>query len=242
MKILTWNINHRISKKKIPREMAEALASLSPDIIVLTEYVEGPSHNQFLADLKSEGFSYWRLSEYKERQNRIFIASRMPLGDGNSKAPTDIIEAVPCNVLHVTIPQIELNVLGLRMPLPMNPQQKKEWWDWVTTTARKSQKNRFIILGDFNTELTSKGPNGAVRLLNLAENGWQHASPVTGGSWWLCRDDIIYEHRLDHAFFSKHFTLRSSEYIIENGKYIFAKKPGAMSDHAVLLVDVDIKL
>lgn len=60
MKILTWNINHRISKKKIPREMAEALASLSPDIIVLTEYVEGPSHNQFLADLKSNGFSDWR--------------------------------------------------------------------------------------------------------------------------------------------------------------------------------------
>ena len=247
MKILTWNINHRISKKKIPREMAEALASLSPDIIVLTEYVEGPSHNQFLADLKSQGFSYWRLSEYKERQNRIFIASRMPLGDGNIIAPTDIIEAVPCNASHVTIPQINLNVLGLRMPLPMNSQQKKKWWDWVTTTARKNQKNPFVILGDFNTEPTTKGPDGGVRLLNLEENGWQHASPVTGASWWVRRDDIVYEHRLDHAFFSNHFTIRDSKYITERGEYVFVKKPGelkpnAMSDHAVLLVDVDLKM
>ncbi len=57
MKILTWNINHRIGKKKIPLEMADALASLSPDIIVLTEYVQGPSHDRFLNDLKSNGFT-----------------------------------------------------------------------------------------------------------------------------------------------------------------------------------------
>jgi len=201
---------------------------------------------QFIADLKSHGFTYWRLSEYKARQNRIFIASRMPLGDGNIKVPTDIIDAVPCNVLHVTIPQINLNVLGLRMPLPMNAQQKKKWWDWVTTTAHNNQKNPFIMLGDFNTELTTKGPNGAVRLRNLAENSWQHASPVNGASWWIRRDDVIYEHRLDHAFFSKHFTVRNAEYIADHGEYVFVKKPGemkpkAMSDHAVLLVEFDVK-
>ncbi|MDO8872608.1 MAG: endonuclease/exonuclease/phosphatase family protein [Methanoregula sp.] len=246
MKILTWNINHRIGKKKIPIEMADALASLSPDIIVLTEYVQGPSHDRFLNDLKSNGFSYRRLSEFKEQQNRIFIASRMLLKDGDIKAPTDIIEAVRCNALHVTIPQIDLNILGLRMPLPMNAVQKKSWWDWVTDVAERNQGHPFIYLGDFNTDISTKGPNGWRQITKLKENGWNHALPKDGASWWMRRNGVIFANKLDHAFFSKKLSVRNAEYITESSGYIFVKKPGelkpkAMSDHAVLLVEFDVK-
>ena len=48
--------------------------------------------------------------------------------------------------------------------------------------------------------------------------------------------------KLDHALLSsKHFASPQSEYLTESAPYIFARKPGAMSDHAVLLVDADLK-
>ena len=232
--------------------MSGALASLDADIVVLTEYVPDPKYDiQFQKDLKLSGFSEVLISDHygpeNDVHNRILIASRMPMNKGAIKAPTDIIDGVPNNIFHVFIPEMGLGILGLRMPLPMEAGKKKDWWDWVTEVAEENRNHPFIILGDFNTEPTTKGPDGGVRLLNLEENGWQHASPVTGASWWVRRDDIVYEHRLDHAFFSNHFTIRDPKYITEHGEYVFVKKPGelkpnAMSDHAVLLVDVDLKM
>ena len=58
MKLLTWNINHRTKEKSIPDHMAEAIASLSPDVIVLTEYVHSLSRKTFIEQLTDNGFSY----------------------------------------------------------------------------------------------------------------------------------------------------------------------------------------
>lgn len=60
MKLLTWNVNHRAKEHKIPDYMAKAIASLSPDVIVLTEYVSpkscltasGQSHQKFIKQLE----------------------------------------------------------------------------------------------------------------------------------------------------------------------------------------------
>jgi exonuclease III len=241
MKILTWNINHRIHPKKIPRTMAESLASLSPDFIVLTEYVQGQSHAQFLDDLKSQGYPHVILSPFKTRQNRILIASRSPLKAGALQGPTDIIEAVPCNVLHVVEESSGINVLGLRMPLPMNSTQKKAWWDWITKIALENKDNPFIITGDFNTDPEkSPGPNGSIRFDKLNETGWTFDLPKSFSWWWNNKDEFGW--KLDHTFLnSRHFTHPHSEYLTESGPYIFARKNTAMSDHAVLLVEANFK-
>ena len=42
MKLLTWNINHCTFYNVIPYHMAKAIASLTPDVLVLTEYVPRP--------------------------------------------------------------------------------------------------------------------------------------------------------------------------------------------------------
>lgn len=221
--------------------MAKSLASLSPDIIVLTEYVQGQSHDQFLSDLKSHGFPYVMLSPFKIKQNRIFIASRTPLKAGSIQGPTDIIEAVQCNVLHVEEETSGVNVLGLRMPLPMNSTQKKAWWDWVMTTAQENKHKPFIITGDFNTDpKKSPGPNGGIRFDKLNENGWTYDLPKTFSWWWNNKDEFGW--KLDHTFLSsRHFTHPHSEYIQEFGSYAFARRPTAMSDHAVLLVEANFK-
>ena len=59
MRIVAWNINHRIREKAVPIQMTEAIVSLEPDVIVLTEYVHGPSCAAFLDELRRHGYPYW---------------------------------------------------------------------------------------------------------------------------------------------------------------------------------------
>jgi exonuclease III len=238
MKILTWNINHRTQPKKIPPQMAEALASLEPDTIVLTEYVKGPAHDQFLHDLKAKGYAHPALSPEKKRQNSILIVSRTPLKPGTVTGPENIIEAVPCNVLHV-VENSGVHVLAVRMPLPMTAALKKDWWDWVTRVAEENRHLPFIITGDFNTDPeVTKGPNGKVRFANLRKNGWLFDLPATP-SWWNTHEGGS---KLDHTLLSaSHFGNPHSVYLTGSGPYVFARKAGAMSDHAVLLVDAMMK-
>lgn len=248
MRILTWNVAHqtRTANKNLSN-MAEALASLSPDIIVLTEYVEGVKHDHFVSDLKEQGFPYYRISERVPRQNQVFIASRMELNAGSIPVPLiPDAPAVPSNMLHVSLPENGVEILGLRLPAFDDParvtrEKRNAWWDWVLATARKNNNCPFIILGDFNTDPGYPNADGKVRFTQFKELGWTHALPDSGASWWGRTKTGEYERKLDHVLLSRHFTLNNARYCTESGQYTFTKKEGAMSDHAVLIVDIDLK-
>jgi endonuclease/exonuclease/phosphatase family metal-dependent hydrolase len=251
MKIVTWNLNHRAGRNKVQpgdiRKVAGALVSLDTDIVVLTEYVPDPTYDsQFQKDLKLSGFSEVLISDHygpeKGVHNRILIASRIPMKKGAIKAPTDIIDAVPNNIFHVTVPELNLNILGLRMPLPMKAEKKKDWWDWVTAVAEENRNHPFIILGDFNTDVSTRGPNGGIRFTKITEDGWQRVSP-SGQSYWS--QDLTTQSRLDHALFTRHFVIKTADYKISNKDFVFTKTPmtdtpEAISDHAVLQVEFDL--
>ena len=254
MKIITWNVAHQATtgNKKNLLHMAEALATLSPDIIVLTEYVPSDQDNKFSSDLKKQGYEC-KISkglEPLEKKNQVLIASRRYMELETLTPPSDIYPDAPWNIIHVTIPELNLGILGLRMPVKMKAAQMKTWWDWVTVVAEKNQNHPFIILGDFNTDECSKGPNGGRRIIKLKEDGWYHALPAEGASYYSQRGGVISPFRIDHAFFSKHLTVLSSEYRTEYGPYRFAKTPDtllnagnkvkAMSDHAMLVVEFDL--
>ncbi len=246
MKILTWNVAHQThtANKNLPL-MAEALASLSPDIIVLTEYVPGKLHKKFTADLTSRGFS-WTISPASptiRRQNQVLIASCTPLAPGEIQAPL-ISPAFPSNVLHVRFPQSGFEVLGMRVPMPLDLAIRNKYWNWIAATAHQSRDRPTIILGDLNNDTGARGPEGGVRFNQLKEDGWYRA-PAAGKSYWS-KDGTI-ESRLDHALFSPHFVIGKSEYITEHGPFLFANtqpknfNPKAMSDHAILLVEFELK-
>ena len=44
VRLLAWNVNHRMRPRHIPTWVAEIIGEQRPDIVVLTEYVEGPDH------------------------------------------------------------------------------------------------------------------------------------------------------------------------------------------------------
>jgi endonuclease/exonuclease/phosphatase family metal-dependent hydrolase len=249
MKILTWNVGHQATpgKRDNLSRMAEALATLSPDIIVLTEYAPGNVPNKLTSDLGFMGFKPIT-SECRstKMQNHVLIASRMHLEQSDSGVPLDSYHAIPCNALQVTIPEFSLGILGLRMPVQMTAAQKKRWWDWITAVAEKNRDHPFIILGDFNTDVDSGGPHGWKRMMKLKEDGWYHAQPKEGASFWFHgRDGVVSPFTIDHAFFSQPLSVKNAEYITESGEFVFVKIPGelkpkAMSDHAVLLVEFDL--
>jgi len=135
VKIIAWNINHRTLEMAIPDQMVEALVSLTPDVIVRTEYVHGPSRGSFLATLAKHGFGHWCVSDPWPQENQVLIAARTDLERGSIRAP-EIDRSVPSNVLHVHLPQDGVEILGLRVPdHSKDAKTKRACWDWILETA-----------------------------------------------------------------------------------------------------------
>lgn len=101
MKLLAWNLNHRAAKRRIPAWIATAIAEQSPDILVLTEYVEGPDHASFLDALSAQGLGNYSLTSQPGGENQLLIASRDPQRRSRLNVP-DIHPSVPPNVLEVS--------------------------------------------------------------------------------------------------------------------------------------------
>src|SRR5262245_24125606 len=76
MRIVTWNLNHRGKRRVIPPGVAMALRTMRPDIVVLTEYVQGPMHAAFVAALASAGLANVTWSSPVAGHNQILIASK----------------------------------------------------------------------------------------------------------------------------------------------------------------------
>lgn len=236
MNLLAWNVNHRTCKKKIPPEMGDAIAAVAPDIISLTEYVSGPSHERFIADLASTGLVHTVISTVTPRQNSVLIASRTPLLLGEIQGPP-ICPSLPSNVLHVVVPNLDLEVSGLRVPdYSKTPALRRDCWDWILATAREVCHRPFVLLGDLNTDPDYPRSRCGDRLDRMETEGWQRAKPA-GSSYWTVRGGE--GRRLDHAFVTGHFRILRSAYITESGPFTFAGKGSeAISDHAALLVEL----
>jgi endonuclease/exonuclease/phosphatase family metal-dependent hydrolase len=248
MKFLTYNVAHqtRESNKNLPG-MAGALASLSPDIIVLTEYVQGLQHDRFVADLKDLDFPYTLVSQKTPGENQVLVASRTPLKQGSITPPlVRDAPSVPSNMLHVCVPDRGCEVLGLRIPAfddaaTIRKEKRNAYWDWILRTAQEKMDRPFVIMGDFNTDPAYANADGGVRFTQLEKLSYIHALPKDGDSWWGKSVGGEYAKRLDHVILSRHFTVKDAQYRTESEEYFFARNPEAMSDHAALLVEAELK-
>lgn len=251
MKLLTWNINHRTEEKAIPPHMAEAINSLGPDVFVLTEFVDGLSRKNFYARLESFGYTY-KISQELDGQNQVLIASRTPLLKGDIHVtPSEPVNlpneplipvAFPSNVLHVKVPEKGFEILGLRVPMPLKSANRRACWEWIMATAQEHCTDPFVMIGDFNIDRRYSPVKCGKRFDQLGDIGMLHAdaAPASDVSYIPPTGDV--GTRIDHAFLSRHFINPRARYISESDHYVFAgNKPGAMSDHAVLLVEAELK-
>jgi len=236
MRLLTWNVNHRATRKRIPEGMSDAIGSLSPDVVVLTEYVPGPTREEFVAGLGSVGLGNVMTTPRVAGQNSILIASRTPLVSGDIFTPA-IDPAFPSNGLHVHVPRHDIEILGLRIPdYSRSPALRRECWDWIESVASALRFRPSAILGDLNTDPSYPQTRCGDRFGRMESHGWSQAKP-SGSSYWTVRGSQ--GRQLDHAFLSPHFQIHDATYIRESSSFTFAG-PGteALSDHAPLLVEV----
>jgi endonuclease/exonuclease/phosphatase family metal-dependent hydrolase len=238
MRIVTWNLNHRARRRDIPGDVGEVIASLKPDLIVLTEYVSGLSEPRFLAQLKLAGMSQVTISEFTPSQNQILVASHMRLVDRRLRPP-DIDVALPSNIVHVGVPDSDLEVVGLRIPdYSRMPRVRRQCWDWVEKVAAAWLPHPSILIGDFNTDPGYSKARCGPRIATMVDAGWSLAAPESGSSYWTL---FGLGKRLDHAFVSPHFKVLAAEYAKEVNGFRLARGRGALSDHAALVVDISRK-
>jgi endonuclease/exonuclease/phosphatase family metal-dependent hydrolase len=219
MKLLTWNVNHRTLPRPIPDLVPAAIEELSPDLLVLTEYVRGPSHRSFLSRLAGLGLCHALVSPETRGQNSVMMACRRPLAPGHISAPP-IAPALPYNFLHVELSEDRLQVLGIRIPdYSRQSRIRKACWDWLCSRAAELVHSPIVMIGDFNSDPNYSKFRCGDRFAQLVEDGWQLALPKDGASYWSPNNHAV---RIDHAFVSKDYRVISARYIDRVGKLILA--------------------
>lgn len=237
MKLLTWNVNHRTRPRPIPDLVPEAIKALEPDLLVLTEYVRGPSHRSFLSSLAEFGLIHTLISPEVRGQNSVIIASRRPLAPGRIYAPP-IAPALPHNFLHVELPEDGLQVIGIRIPdYSRQSSIRKACWDWLCSRAAELVHTPIVMIGDFNSDPNYSKSRCGDRFAQLVADGWQLALPEDGASYWSPNNHAV---RLDHAFVSKDYRVMSARYIDRVDGLILANRHSyTLPDHAALEIVIE---
>ena len=240
MRVLTWNVNHRAARRTIPDWIAAAIEGCKPDVVVLTEYVEGDDHGKFLSSLASQGLVSTEISCRTPRENQVLIASRQRLRRGELAAPA-LHRSVPSNALHVVLEDSGLNVLGFRMPAFEKEDRalKRPVWQWLLDSAETLRASPAVIAGDLNTAPGDDAKTCGDCLGELSQSGWQHVRPDSGFSWKSAQHGT--QRQLDHVFFSPALPPAQAEYLW--GFHSLADDAASgnvgIPDHAILLASFD---
>jgi Endonuclease/Exonuclease/phosphatase family len=240
MKLLAWNLNHRAARRRLPPWIAAAIVEQAPDILVLTEYVEGPDHDAFLAALKANGLCKFSCTTRPGRENQLLIASRDIQRRYELVVP-DIHPSVPSNVLEVSLVNQAVSILGFRMPAFKTKEHalKRLTWNWLLGEADRLRAGSALIVGDFNTALGDTEGRCGDYLEKLVQCGWQHALPESGYSWRHPRSGT--KRQIDHIFLSVSLIPRRVEYLWDFGRLAPEGTSGKVGspDHAMLLCEFD---
>jgi endonuclease/exonuclease/phosphatase family metal-dependent hydrolase len=162
MRLLSWNVNHRASRRRVPPWVALAIAEKTPDVVVLTEYVEGVDHGAFVCSLATIGIACVSVSRQPGRENQVLMASR----DAHRRLDLEIPEihpAVPSNALAIELRDQGPRILGFRMPAfsRRDADRKRATWEWLLELAETLSCAPTVLTGDFNTAPGDPSPSSA---------------------------------------------------------------------------------
>jgi exonuclease III len=237
--LAAWNINHRTGRKSIPPDTLHAIAALDIDILVLTEFVDGPHHVHFKESLKDIGFASLAVSVKAPHQNQVLIAARTPLADDGLLPLPGHTEAATTNWLHRRLPAFKLEIVGFRAPVYLNNDDRLGYWQQVEGIARSARGRRVVFLGDFNLDPHADTRPGTQVFPRLTSEGFTLTNPRGDWSYQTGSTGT----RIDHALATPDLRLADACYVYRIGRHTLAgpaKGRGpALSDHAVLSIRVE---
>ena len=235
MRLVTWHLGHRLDDGHVPENVITALASLAPDIVILTERLPGPAHRLFLASLAGIGLTHSLAPTPVQPGGHVLIAGRLKLVPGflTTGASRD---PPPPRVLHAHATTGVLDILGLRSPDPTRrPSARRACWEWLIRAAATLKQRRAILIGDFDVDATSRPSAGDDHLRYLTDAGWQRAVPANDVGNRTANGDAG---ALDHAFLSPSVQRIDARYTLAAAGLRLSGTQDSLSDHPVLVVDV----
>lgn len=238
MRVVALNMNHKASERAIKLQFVDAIKKLQPDLLTLNEYVHGSTRDPLVDALSHIGLPHTLVSrQVTDKDNRlnnqVLFASWYPLEAGGLLGPTTEDGGGESNFLHIRIPAVELEVVGVRAPAYTSTAVLRDYWQALATTVRSTRDRPILFVGDFNADPDVPNRVGGQHLAALRADGWQ--IPVAEGRWSFKSGS-----RIDHTIASPSVTVSASRYVTQIEEILFASQDSesAISDHAALVFEV----
>lgn len=229
-RLLTWNI--RAGGGARIAAIGAALAAQEADVLVLTEYRDGPAGPALRSELQRLGYR-WMTGHMPPRgRNGVLIAARRRLREIGPLTPT---VPEPWRMLDVLVGRVRLT--GVYMP---NLRAKVPYWEALIQALAARSGESAVALGDFNTCRAFVDEPGAtdatahfmdeVQQIGFRDL-WRERNPDGREfSWFSHRGNGF---RIDHAFFSPRLAGRAADV-----RYAHEVRTAGLSDHSMLVVDL----
>ena len=234
MKVLTWNIMQGGSQQRLAK-ISDILVAHDPDVLVLTEFWEGPKGDFIRQRLRNAGWHDQYSSGAAPKENGLLIASKRTL----SPQPPSIVPAERHRWMEVAVQELRI----LAVHIPMGP-PKPLFWAKVLERAQQLVTGPALIIGDFNTGLPVDTEGTAFECGDSFERllitGWHDAWRLKNGShqefsWYSHAKKKKNGFRLDHALVSD--TIRDK---VISCCYSHDERTARYSDHSALIVQLDL--
>lgn len=244
MKLLTWNICHGGSKRRLPM-IAAHLIEQAVDVVVLTEFRPSKGFG-LLNRLRESGYTLQYATDPPAGGNGLLMAARV----GAHRIDETVL-------LSGAIPQRRLSV-QIRHPLPVTLlavhvpgaddswgiQGKEAFWRALISWAHEHVGERAVILGDLNTGLDADAEGTPFRcgelMRELLDLGWVdawrrlHGPEARDFTWWSrTQTGGRNGFRLDYAFISP--ALAPS---LQRAEHVHQVREDGASDHSMLVVEL----
>jgi hypothetical protein len=236
MRLATWNLNNRIGKVCFQPEAAVAAVALGVDLMAFTEYYPKQQHERFCQVLADSGWVHQIISPDPGKiTNRALIASRLTMRPEIVQFPGFDPDFVG-NTVAAFLPDAGLRLLGVRVECFSQSLRTLAYWHWLERVAVNMRETPSVILGDLNSSPDRPGEVGDC-FRRILKQGWQRAAPRGGCSYFGLTGGRT---EVDHILFTRHCSVHGAEYVTAVPGFILAGTPGALSDHAALVAEVEV--
>lgn len=240
VRVLAWNLAHQIKQRPIPDDLPALFESMSADVVLLNEFVDGPTRTAFFEGLRHHGYEYQAVSETPAVHNQVFAASRLPFTKGDLKPPTLGVRmdgSAISNFLHIRFESHGIEMVGLRAPAYDKAADVREYWAEVSDIMKTVSARPILFAGDINQDpfKRARTPNAP----SMAFPSCPELSVTNPAGEWSYRDKAgrWQPTRIDHVLHTAAVAVTNVHYVVaHNGRVLAGLRAGnPISDHAALL-------
>ena len=245
MRVVAWNLAHQIRQRPIPSDVPALLESMGADVVLLNEFVDGPTREAFRDAMRERGFEWQAVSPTPAVHNQVFAAARLPFVVGDLKPPTlgDRMDgSAIAGFLHIRFEDGDIEIVGFRAPAYKKAADVRAYWAEFTTIMAGAADRSILFAGDVNKDPFKRAGTPWAPSISLAAcpaytvpnpaGEWSFRDP--GGRWVPTR--------IDHVLHTSALAVNDVRYVAEHGGRALAglKTEHPISDHAALTFRAEV--